>query len=390
MLLINGDVIMPNLTLMGYSPVVDGPGQLTVNGTFSWSTGTLQGSGTVTIPPSGTMTIDGQVVLNQRTINNSGTINWTSQYYFLTAGGGAVLNNLSGAFFNMEPGAEIAAGGLPLATFNNLGTVQKATGSGGVPFYLNFNNAGLFQVLTGSVNFPYTFQQTSGRTIVGPGATFTGSGGVNLLGGTLGGAGTISGPVTNSGVVRPGMSPGILTLAPVYGTSYTQSVAGILNIELGGPTPGTQYSQLAAAGVPVSLGGSLDVSLVNGFVPSPGQEFTILTCGSRTGTFPVLNGTYLGNGVALVPVYSNTNVVLVVSNVTTLQPPIAFARVGPLGNNLQLTWPTIIGQRYQVEYSSDLFQWFVLSNFIASATSASALDPTPIVGVPKRFYRLRR
>jgi hypothetical protein len=366
-----------------------GPGQLTVNGAFTWSTGSLQGSGTVNIPPGGSMTIDGQVVLNQRTINNSGSINWTSQFYSLAASGGAVINNLSGALFNMEPGAEIAPGGLPLATFNNFGTVQKAAGSGGVPFYLNFNNAGLFQVLTGSVSFPYTFQQTSGRTIVGSGATFTGTGGIDLLGGSLGGAGTISGPVTNSGVVHPGMSPGILTLVPVYGTSYTQSVAGTLNIEIGGPMPGTQYSQLAAAGVPVSLGGSLDVSLVNGFLPSPGQEFTILKCGSRTGTFPVLNGTYLGNGVALVPVYSNTNVVLVVSNVVVLLPPIAFARVGPSGNNLQLTWQAVIGQQYQVEYSSNLFHWFVLSNFIASGTSASALDPAPIPGVPKRFYRLR-
>jgi hypothetical protein len=91
----------------------------------------------------------------------------------------------------------------------------------------------------------------------------------------------------------------------------------------------------------------------------------------------------------LVPVYSTTNVVLVVSNVTVLRPVIGFARAGPQGNSAQVSWPTVIGQPYQVEYSSDLSQWFVLSNFTALATGFTLIDPTPIPGTPKRFYRLR-
>jgi hypothetical protein len=78
---------------------------------------------------------------------------------------------------------------------------------------------------------------------------------------------------------------------------------------------------------------------------------------------------------------------LIVSNVTVLQPPITVSRTG--GNSLDLAWPSVIGQHYQVEYSADLSQWFVLTNFIASATTSSIIDPTPIPGVPKRFYRLR-
>ncbi len=384
--LVDGDITIPNLTLESVS-TIDGPGQLTISGNSTWNGGTIQGTGTLNVAAGATLTISSQGSLNQRILNNSGTINLNSLIYFI-AGGGAVINNLAGALFDIQSCEGISPGAAPLATFNNFGTVQKTASSGGTIFYLNFYNAGSFQVLTQSVSFPYTCQQTAGSTVVSSGATFTAGTGFNLLGGTLGGDGTISAPLTNSGVISPGMSPGILTLTPGFGDSYTQSAGGILNIVIGGTTPGTQYSQFAAAGCPVSLGGSLNVSLINRFVPSPGQQFTILTCGSRTGTFPVKNGILLdaSTGLVLVPLYSNTNVVLLATNETLLQPTLGFAR---LGNNLQVTWPSVMGQAYQVEYSSDLFQWFVLSNLVATAGSASVIDPTPIPGVPKRFYRLR-
>jgi hypothetical protein len=384
--MVDGDVTIPNLTLESFS-TIDGPGQLTVSGNCAWNGGTIQGAGTFIVAAGSTLTIGSQGTLNQRTLNNSGAINLTSPYY-VVAGGGAVINNLAGALFTIQSTPGISSGAAPLATFNNFGTVQKTASTGSSVFYLNFNNAGSFQVLTQSVSFPYTFQQTAGSTVISADATFSAGAGFNLLGGTLSGDGTISAPVTNSGVISPGMSPGILTLSPGFGDSYTQSTGGILNIVIGGVTPGTQYSQFAAAGCPVNLGGSLNVNLINGFVPSPGQQFTILTCGSRTGTFPVKNGILLnaGTGLVLVPLYSTTNVVLLATNESLLQPALDFARSG---NNLQLTWPSVMGQAYQVEYSSDLFQWLVLSNLVASAGTASVVDPTPIPGVPKRFYRLR-
>ena len=200
----------------------------------------------------------------------------------------------------------------------------------------------------------------------------------------LGGAGTINAEVNNSsGVVSPGLSPGLLTV--MGGNTFTQAVAGTLKIELGGLTAGTQYDQLAVSGI-ASLGGSLNVSLVNGFTPNPGDKFTILTCASRNGIFPVKNGALLNNGLVLLPLYSNTNVVLLATNLTVLQPSLSFAQNG---NNLQLSWSSLIGQPYQIEYSGDLQQWFVLSNLVATAVNSSVIDQTPIPGVPKRFYRLR-
>jgi hypothetical protein len=382
-LIVNGNITVPNLELDS-SASIDGPGHLAINGPFLWNGGAVKGSGTLDLSAATTTTVGvSGGNLDQRTINNSGTFNWTGASP-ITGNNGAAFNNLAGALFNMQNDGTFGFGNAGTRpAFNNSGTVRKSAGTGTTTFNVSVTNSGLFQVNTQSVFFGVPYQQTAGITILNPTTTISGSG-VNISGGTLGGSGTISAPLNNTaGMVSPGFSPGTLTIAG--GNTYTQSVAGILNVELGGLTAGTQYDQLAVSG-PVNLNGSLNVSFVNGFVPSAGQQFTILTCASRTGTFPVKNGTFLSNNLVLVPVYSNTSVVLVVSNVSILQPPIS---VTEAGNNLRLTWPSVVSQPYQVEYSSDLFQWFVLSNLTANSTSTSVIDPTPIPGVPKRFYRLR-
>ena len=39
-----------------------------------------------------------------------------------------------------------------------------------------------------------------------------------------------------------------------------------------------------------TLGGALDIVLINGYRPNLGDTFSVLTCGSRTGTFATING----------------------------------------------------------------------------------------------------
>src|ERR1022692_1016439 len=382
-LIVNGNVTLPNLDLET-SATIDGPGQLIVNGPFLWNGGTLQGGGTLDLTAAAVTTLSGAPTrtLDQRTINNSGAFNWTGTAT-IAANNGAVFNNFASAIFDIKNDASFTFGNVGARpAFNNAGIFRKFAGSGTTFIAANFTNSGSVLVNTQTINFQAAYQQVSGSTIVSSNTTLIGSL-LNIQGGTLGGSGMINAGVTNSGTVSPGMSPGVLTIGS--GNGFTQSVAGILSIELGGLATGAQYDQLAVSGR-VSLNGSLNISLVNGFTPNPGDRFTILTCASRTGTFPVKDGDYLGNGLALVPLYSSTNVVLVASNVTVLQPLIGFARAG---NSFQLTWPAVLGQPYQVEYSANLFNWFVLSNFTAAGTTASMIDPTPIPGVPARFYRLR-
>ncbi|HZT81154.1 MAG TPA: hypothetical protein VFA26_13060, partial [Gemmataceae bacterium] len=69
--------------------------------------------------------------------------------------------------------------------------------------------------------------------------------------------------------------------------NYTQSGTGILNMEISGPSA-SQIDQLMIAGQ-ANLGGTLNVSLLFGFVPSTGQVYSLLTYGSRSNTFTTVN-----------------------------------------------------------------------------------------------------
>src|SRR5207244_170194 len=104
---------------------------------------------------------------------------------------------------------------------------------------------------------------------------------------TLLGTATIQGFVTvlSGGTVAPGTigTTGILT---VGGVSF--AAGSTYKIDLNGFDPGTQADQLVVVGT-VSLGGAnLDVTLVGGFAPLPGQELIIIrndSSDSVVGTF---------------------------------------------------------------------------------------------------------
>lgn len=96
--------------------------------------------------------------------------------------------------------------------------------------------------------------------------------------GKLTGNGRIVGDVTNQGEISPGNSPGNI----VVEGNYTQLSTGSLRLELGGSMP-ANYDQLAATGN-VQLAGTLQIVPINGFTPSPGNSFTLVTAGSISGT----------------------------------------------------------------------------------------------------------
>ncbi|MEX2172277.1 MAG: retropepsin-like aspartic protease [Pirellulales bacterium] len=104
---------------------------------------------------------------------------------------------------------------------------------------------------------------------------------VEIRGGTLSGAGLIttgSGPIPGQvenigGTVAPGNN-GIGSLQ-IEGR-FSNAANGTLQMEIGGLTAGTQHDQLIMEGG-VSLAGTLHVSLVNGFDPIAGNDFTLIT-----------------------------------------------------------------------------------------------------------------
>ena len=101
-------------------------------------------------------------------------------------------------------------------------------------------------------------------------------------GGTLAGAGTVIGNVTNNrrGTVSPGDSPGMLTV-----NSYVQMSGSTLQIEIAGPNTG-QFSVLDVLGnATINPNGLLDPVLQDGFVPTVGESFTFMDYAALSGTF---------------------------------------------------------------------------------------------------------
>jgi hypothetical protein len=67
--------------------------------------------------------------------------------------------------------------------------------------------------------------------------------------------------------------------------------------------------------------------------------------------------------------------------------------VGATPTGPTLTWNAVTGECYDVYTSPDLVTWTLLSLFpplpvTAGGPTISVTDPTPITGIPARFYKI--
>lgn len=160
-------------------------------------------------------------------------------------------------------------------TLTNNGTMTAASDS---TFRFDANNTAIGG--TGAIVLPAntTMIINGGQAVTnGSGHTIKGNGTIFVVGG---------GSFTNNAIVAPGLSPGKLTVSG----NYTQGSTGVLNMEIGGSTPVTGYDQLAVTGN-AALSGTLNISLINGFLPAVGDVFQIITTGSFSGAFTTINTT---------------------------------------------------------------------------------------------------
>src|SRR5204862_5253758 len=106
-----------------------------------------------------------------------------------------------------------------------------------------FSNAGSLTAGSGStftVGGSNNYTQTGGSTRVNGALAVAAGKTVDIQGGTLFGAGTVTGAVNNAATVSPGDGLGKLSVTG----NYVQTAAGSLNVELGGTIAVTQYDQL--------------------------------------------------------------------------------------------------------------------------------------------------
>jgi hypothetical protein len=112
-----------------------------------------------------------------------------------------------------------------------------------------------------------------------------------VLDGFVKGSGTFENVVFD-GIFSPGHSPALVT---VGNTIYTSS--NVLEIELGGLLPGSQHDKIVHNGN-AAVGGTLDVVLINAFVPQFGNAFDIFDWNAGlSGTFSTVNLPSLNPGL---------------------------------------------------------------------------------------------
>jgi autotransporter-associated beta strand protein/T5SS/PEP-CTERM-associated repeat protein len=301
------------------SLTVDGAGSTWTNQSLlkvgkSETTSTAPASGVVALANSGTLSCLGLQLGDGAT--GSGTLTIGGAASALDVGSAGVLMSQNGASSTLDLtggivdiAGNITDGGAGVSTLTldgaTLDLLNHAIGGATPIDNLSFrsgtlknvaqinNGAGLTKTGPGALylNTPNTY---TGSTTISQGTLFvvnssgsgTGTGSVFVSSGaTLAGPGRIAGPVQNSGSTAPagivGSAIGTLTLQ----SSYTQTAGGSLDIEIGGASV---RDRLAVTG-PATLAGTLNVTLINGFVPASGDTFDILTASARSGTFGTVN-----------------------------------------------------------------------------------------------------
>jgi hypothetical protein len=132
---------------------------------------------------------------------------------------------------------------------------------------------------------------------------------------------------------------------------YTSRSNSLLNCAMGGTTAGAGFGQLQVGGA-VSLNGSLSVDLINGFSPALDDSFTVLTAGTRNGTFA--NFYYPSYDVTMQLSNAPTSVIVRVTDVLLVPRP-ELLQPEIVGLDLKLTWTAVSNIIYQVEFNPDLF-----------------------------------
>jgi hypothetical protein len=325
------DVGFPSMKVSAGS--LGGSDTINVTNLFTWTGGSLNGNSAVNALGGAAMDAGSRSLIGQR-LNLYGMSAWGT-------GDIGVENN---AVFHIQPGATLVnsfdghIGGIIMnGGITNAGTFRKTGGSGATSFSSRLDNLGTIEINSGLLDFSFAqFVQTTGSTILNGGNLNVGLG-FELLGGSLTGAGTVSGFITNAATVNPGSPIGILSLKG----DLIQGQTGIVNIDLGGTSPGIDHDQinLTPPGT-AALAGTLHVSLINGFLPNVGDSFRVLTYGFRNGAFNTLSGFDLGvSDRHLEAVYDSTGLTLVTREgpLSTDGPTLSMRWLPP--DTLELTWP---------------------------------------------------
>ena len=109
-------------------------------------------------------------------------------------------------------------------------------------------------------------------------------------GGSLAGSGTVTANVVNGGLVSSGQFSRNARRQRQLHADFDRRPR---HRDRRAPRRAAQYDRLSISGL-ATLAGTLNISLINGFGPTQGQSFSIMTFGSRSGAFATINGLQSG------------------------------------------------------------------------------------------------
>jgi hypothetical protein len=252
-----------NLQFNGVS-TLGGTGIVVYGGIEPFNDRVYAPSGALTIGPGITIQAAGGsvqgspngMVINQGTIN-PGTSGQTLNLLYVINQGQLVASN--GVILNLNP-------------FSNQGQLAALNGSALIASSLT--NSGAVGVdNTSTLQFSGDYVQTDGITVLDGGQLIPVTGGSMLInGGELNGGAFLNMVVTNSGTINPGPAASPL----VFANNLVLQSSSAFDFQIGGSTPISQYGYVVLSNG-VNLAGSFAVTLINGFVPTPGTTLTILT-----------------------------------------------------------------------------------------------------------------
>jgi autotransporter-associated beta strand protein len=224
-------------------------------------------------------------------------------------------------------------------------------------------------------------------------------------GGTLGGNGTVGAVVVNAGgSVGAGASAGILTIA--NGLSLSANGTNVWELAANSTSnPGADFDQISLTGGNLVLGGSsrLLVKFIgaatfpdtnNVFWQTSHQWTIIAGSGSASNpglsNFSAVHGATGNNaGTFGTSVDASGNVTLTFTPAAVGAPVVSPTIVGAGTTSAQVSWSSVPGESYTVQYKANLDQpdWVDLTNLQATGATTTIVDSTTPAPT-QRFYRV--
>jgi len=339
--------------------LVGGTDDLTIaSNAVLWNGGGFQGGGRVQCNLGVIMNGVNRMDLQGRTLINLGTFAWNDG--LLNTGSGSVLSNApGGVFFIYNEAGGTLMDSAPRGTIANAGLMQKMGVGSQITYFSDFLvNHGTLEVQGGWLRCFQAYTNVAGQTRLFAGSTFEPLSACQVTGGMLTGDGLVIGNVINSGTVSPGLPLGQLTI----NGNYTQTVAGVLVIELGGTTTNL-YDRLQVTGSvhSATLDGKVGAALVNGFMPVPNNVFTFLS-GPRARTFASFtHPSYVGMTLEYAASAASMRVTNVAPSPLLTAPSFQwrFAGTNFEGGAIwrlypKLTWPAMAGAEYYILHTTNV------------------------------------